>query len=179
MKNGVSTRTDRVDLQRHPRFPRGVSEAGSKALAEHREVRVHARLQLTEGPQPGGHRQRVAGQRAGLIHGAGGRDKRHQVGPSAVRADGQAAADDLPEAREIRGHARQRLRSARRRAETGDHLVEDRAATRAAVHMLRSARRKPSAGGTTPMLPAIGSTITAAIAPRLASNTRPTDSRSL
>ncbi len=43
----------------------------------------------------------------------------------------------------------------------------------------RSARRNPSAGGTSPMLPAIGSTMSAAIWSRWASKTRWTDSRSL
>ena len=57
----------------------------------------------------------------------------------------------------------QRLRAARRRAEAGDHFVEDRAALPCASQSSRSPRRKPSAGGTTPMLPAIGSTISAAI----------------
>ena len=57
----------------------------------------------------------------------------------------------------------ERLRAAVGDAEAGDHLVEDRAARRAAAVTSRSAARKPGAGGTTPMLPATGSTMTAAI----------------
>ena len=71
------------------------------------------------------HRQRVAGERARLIDGAGGRDLLHDVAPAAVGADGQAAADDLAERGEVGRDAVELLRAAAREAEAGHHLVED------------------------------------------------------
>ena len=49
----------------------------------------------------------------------------HQVATPAVCADGQAAADDLAQARQIGADPVQRLRPAVRDAEARDHLVED------------------------------------------------------
>ena len=115
----------------------------------------------------------------GLIDRTGRRDQLHQIGAAAVRADRQAAADDLAEAGEIGPDCRTRLRAAGGGAEARDHFVEDQQSAVRWRTCSRSARRNPSAGGTTPMLPAIGSTISAAIWSRLASNNRCTEPRSL
>ena len=58
-------------------------------------------------------------------------------------------------------HAVELLGAATGHPEAGHHLVEDRAAHRAASASRRSASRKPGAGGTHPMLPATGSTMIA------------------
>jgi hypothetical protein len=124
---------------------------------------LYSRREVFERPEPGRHRHRVARQRAGLVDRPGRRDQVHDVGAAAVGADRQAAADDLAEAGQVRPHAEDRLRAAGRRAEARDHLVEDEQDA-VASHSVRAApARKPGAGGTTPMLPAIGSTMTAAI----------------
>jgi hypothetical protein len=72
-----------------------------------------------------GHRERVAAQGAGLIHGAERREAVHDVAPPAERTDGQAAADDFAERREVGPDAEALLRAAGREAEAGHHLVED------------------------------------------------------
>ena len=68
----------------------------------------------------------------------------HDVGAAAVRADRQAAADDLAEAGQIGPDAEERLRAAGRRAEAGDHLVEDQ---QDAVRVQRSRRPVEEAVG--------------------------------
>ena len=60
---------------------------------------------------------------------------------AAVGPDGQPAADDLAERRQIGPHAEQRLRSAVGHAEAGHHFVEDQQAPCAAVSS-RAARQK-------------------------------------
>ena len=47
--------------------------------------------------EPGGHRERVARERAGLVDGAERREPLHQVAAAAERRRGHAAADDLAE----------------------------------------------------------------------------------
>ena len=90
------------------------------------------------------HHHRVSRQCAGLVHGAGWRDKVHQVGSAPVGADGQAAADDLAENREVRADAVQLLCSARCDAEAGDDLVEDQ--QRARLRGQLAEPRKESGG---------------------------------
>ncbi len=78
-----------------------------------------------EGGDAGGHRQRVAGQGAGLVDGALGRHHLHDVAAAAVGAHGQAAADDLAQTGDVRLDAEHGLGTAEAEAEAGDHLVED------------------------------------------------------
>jgi hypothetical protein len=70
-------------------------------------------------------RQRIPGQRSRLIHVAARRQPVHHVRASAERRERQAAADDLPEDRQVRTDVVELLRTAPRDAEAGDHLVED------------------------------------------------------
>ena len=72
-----------------------------------------------------GDRERVPAQRAGLVDVAGGRDPLHQRQRPAERRRRQPAAQDLAHHGQVRQHAGQLLRAARRDAEAGDHLVED------------------------------------------------------
>ena len=80
--------------------------------------------ELAEGGEPGGRGDRVAGQRAGVEHGAQRRERLHHVAPPADRPDRQPTTDHLAERREIGGHVVLRLGAARVDAEPGDHLVE-------------------------------------------------------
>mmetsp|Transcript_34298 Transcript_34298/g.85468 ORF Transcript_34298/g.85468 Transcript_34298/m.85468 type:complete len:348 (-) Transcript_34298:500-1543(-) len=70
------------------------------------------------------HRERVAREGARLVHGTRRRDHLHDVLTPAVRAHGEAAADDLAHGGEIGGHAKVLLRAAVGDAEAGHHLVE-------------------------------------------------------
>ena len=92
----------------------------------------------------------IAAERAGLKHFAGRQHVLHDLGPAAVGADGQAAADDFAERREVGLDAEQRLRTAVGHAEAGHHFVADQqravllASVRAALAETRaSARRSP------------------------------------
>ena len=82
---------------------------------------------------------------------------------TAVRADGQSAADDLAQAGQVGRDAEALLGAAARDAETGDDLVEDQQRAVARASSRAGARGSPAPGGTTPMLPATGSTMTAAM----------------
>ena len=74
-------------------------------------------VELAEGDDAGGDAQRVAGERAALVErgAAGARvvdvgaalrfEQSHDVGPAAVRADRQSAADDLAHGGQVRGDA--------------------------------------------------------------------------
>src|SRR5207237_10864982 len=57
--------------------------------------------QTTQRRKPRRHRERVAGERARLIDGPGGRDLLHDVASASVCADGEAAADYLAERRQV------------------------------------------------------------------------------
>ena len=78
-----------------------------------------------QGGQPGGHRDRIARKRAGLVDGAQRRHLLHDRRGPADRAHRHATADDLAEGRQIRHDAGQLLHSARRDPQARHHLVED------------------------------------------------------
>ena len=85
-------------------------------------------LRVAQPPQhreAGRGRERVPAQRARLVDGAGRRELLHHLGAAAERGERQAAADDLPEHRQVGRDAEPLLRAAARDAEAGDHLVED------------------------------------------------------
>ena len=97
-------------------------EPGGPAL----ELVVDARVaQPPQHREPGGRRERVPGERAGLVDGADRREQLHDLGPAAERRERQAAADDLAEHRQVGQDAVPLLRAAAGDAEAGDHLVED------------------------------------------------------
>ena len=172
-----STTSSRVEEQRHHAADAGqpVRDAGrrgrtaqgpSASRAPRRfEPRDKGGLVASscERGDAGGGGQRIAAQRAGLKDFAGRQHVVHDVGPAAVGADRQAAADDLAQRGQIGRDAEQRLGAAIGHAKAGHHLVEDQ---QRAVP-LRSARaradRNSRVGTTQPMLPTTGSTITAAI----------------
>ena len=160
MKNGVSSDPNAFTCSATPASRAASARPGGEPRAERREARVELRRELVEAPESGGHRQRIARQRARLIHRTGRRDELHQIRAAAVGADRQPAADDLAEAGQIRldaGRAPARRPATARNPEITSSKISS---APAAAQTSRSARRKPSAGGTTPMLPAIGSTIT-------------------
>ncbi len=103
-----------------------VSESLEEALARSLDPVPHARLgERAQRLDPSSHRERVPGERPGLIHGAGRCDELHDLAPAAVRADREPAADHLAECRQVGLDAVQRLRAAGMHAEAGHHLVED------------------------------------------------------
>ena len=69
----------------------------------------------------------------------------------------------LPSVRQVRRDAVERLGAAERDAESGHHFVEDQHARRAACTARASLPGSRRAGGTQSMLPATGSTMTAAM----------------
>ena len=124
VKNGVTSEPKAFTCI-GTRGARGVGEAGGQHGAELRHVAIQLRRQLGQRPEPGGHRERIARERAGLVDRTGRRDQLHDIGAAAIGADRQAAADDLAEAGQVRPDAEHLLRAARRRAKPGDHFVED------------------------------------------------------
>ena len=104
--------------------------AASRAVCTSRPSAVEARvrirfLQQFQGGDAGGHRQRVAAERSGLVHRAERGQKVHDLRPAAESADRQAAADDLAQGGQVRRDLLQLLHSAAGQPETGHHLVED------------------------------------------------------
>ena len=174
MKNGVIIEPTRFTWSGTPAPFAASSRPSAEPLRQAIERPIERGVQARDRPQAGGDRERVAGQRAGLVHRTGRRDQRHQVLAAAVGADRQPAADDLAEAGQVGPHAVERLGAAAVDAEAGHHLVEDRAARRADRTACAGPSRKPAAGGTMPMLPTIGSTMTAATCAVLASNSAAT-----
>ena len=81
--------------------------------------------QLVENRATRRHRQRVARQRARLVHVAGRGEPLHQRPSAAERADRQAATDDLAEAGDVGPDTGELLGATPGHAEAGHHLVED------------------------------------------------------
>ena len=81
--------------------------------------------EVAEGGDPGGHGERVAAERSGLIDGAERGEQLHDVGASAEGSAGQASADDLAEGGDVGRDAVELLGAAEGDAEAGHHLVED------------------------------------------------------
>ena len=127
------------------------------------ELVVDARIaEPPQHRQPGGGRQRIPGERARLVDGAGRREQLHHVGAAAERGERQPAADDLAEDRQVGRDAVALLRAAAGDAEAGDHLVEDEQRARRVAELAQRLRGSRRPAGSTPMFPATGSTIIAA-----------------
>jgi hypothetical protein len=106
----------------------GLGEAGGEAAGGLLEPAVGGAAvggELGERRPSGRHRQRVAGERAGLVDRAGRRHLAHQVAAAAEGAGRQAAADHLAEGGQVRPDAEQLLGAAPGHPEAGHHLVED------------------------------------------------------
>ena len=86
--------------------------------------RIRATSILFEGCQPGGHRDRISGQRSRLVDRAVRRNAVHDVGAATKCRRRHAAADDLAERRQVRRDAVDRLRTAESDAKPGHDLVK-------------------------------------------------------
>ena len=127
-------RTDLRDLQRDALRLRSAQQRVADATAEGVEARVRVlALELADRGEAGGHGERVARQRAGLIDGTQRRELVHDLGLAAEGADREATADDLTHADEVGHHIMQALCARQREAEARHHFVkdEDRAVLRA------------------------------------------------
>ena len=92
------------------------------------ELRIDLALvldQVSDGGDSGGHCQRIAAERSGLVDRAQRREHVHHVGASAEGSAGQAAAEDLAQRSQVGSDAVELLRAAQREPEAGHHLVED------------------------------------------------------
>ena len=107
----------------------GVAHQRREVSRPGHQLDVDVAVELVERGEPGRGRHRVAGQRAGVEHRAERRQVLHEVDPPADRADRQATADHLAEAREVGPDVVLRLRAARPDPEAGDDLVEDQQRT--------------------------------------------------
>ena len=101
----------RRDLQRRRTATR--ARPSSRSVARSSPSQTPGSASSRSVSMPGRHRQRVAGERPRLVHGAGRGDELHDLAPSAVGAHGQPAADHLAERRQVGRDAVQRLRAAR------------------------------------------------------------------
>ena len=82
-------------------------------------------LQIADGRDAGGHGQRIAAERSGLVDGAERRKHVHEAELAAEDADGQAAADNLAQRHEV-GIERVKLaRAAEGDAEAGHDFIDD------------------------------------------------------
>ena len=165
-KNGVSI--DPTRLTTTGTLRRGEGRLEGRAAGFELLVQARCRDGLQHRETRGG-RQRVPRERPGLVARALGRQLGHDRRPAAECADRQAAADDLAVTGQVRGHAEALLRAAACDPEPGDDLVEDqqRPGPIAGGPRVRPGTRRPA--GTTPMLPATGSTMIAAAPARAAS----------
>ena len=82
-------------------------------------------LQIAEGGEAGGHGQRIAAQRAGLVDGTEGRELIHQGALAAEDADRQSAADDFAEGEQVGIEAIQLTGAAQSHAESGHHFIDN------------------------------------------------------
>ena len=115
--------------RRHRADPLDAAERGESRLqpgALRLQLLVDRRIaQPAEDGRPGRRRERVPGERPGLVDVAGRREPLHHVGAAAERRRREPAADDLAEDRQVGEDAEALLGAAAGDAEAGDHLVED------------------------------------------------------
>ena len=86
---------------------------------------VHLGRAGAERGQPGRGGQRVAGQRAGLVHRPGRGQPVHDLRAAAERGRGQPAAHHLAERHQVAGHALEAVPAGAGDPEAGQHLVHD------------------------------------------------------
>ena len=143
---------------------RALAQAFDEASGHLRQAAVKPVLaDDLQGGQPGRHRNRVARERTGLIHGSVRSDMVHDLAAAAECADRHAATDDLAE--DGSGPGAPRRVPGRRRARPGNPVITSSNTSTApcSSQHSRSDSRNPGTGGTQFMFPATGSTITAAI----------------
>ena len=165
LKNSVSMLPTRADACAARRLRRGriASPAASRADSVPAARRADSSRSILQRGDAGGRGQRIAAERAGLKHFARRQHVIHDLGPAAVGADRQPAADDLAQRRQVGLDAQQRLRPAVGHAEAGHHFVEDQQRAVLAASARAGACRNSAVGTTQPMLPTTGSKITPAI----------------
>ena len=119
----------RADPVEHPgllqiteRRAGGFFEARARRLQQFPAVDPFEFAKLRE---PGSHRERISGKRAGLVDRAQRRQLLHDFRAPSKSADGQPTADDLAERREIGLNAKQFLGPAARHPEASHHFIED------------------------------------------------------
>ena len=135
----------RLDPRRDATRGERLVQASDEPLRALRDPLLQPRalgLATAQNGQHGGHRERMAHERAGEERGRdlGERvvavlpraavERVHEARRSGKDADRQTAADDLAVRREIGADAEERLHAAGMHAETGDDLVEDERAAR-------------------------------------------------
>ena len=116
----------RFDGYRYPSPLSSLADAVGEANCQGLQALVDiGLLERLEASDAGGHRYRVTGQCARLVH----RSKRghhlHDIPAASVGTHGQAATDDLAQAGDVRRHPVQSLGTTVAHPEPGDHLVED------------------------------------------------------
>ena len=79
----------------------------------------------TKGGQSSRHRERIARERASLIHLPRGRHVLHELTTAAIGRHGQATPDHLPEGGEVRGDAKALASAAECDTEAGHNFIED------------------------------------------------------
>ena len=175
VKKSVSIEPTRLTRDRHAgrRAPRAQARrrGARRAARAARRCRVArgARASRARRPSPAGCRRACPpGRRARAARSCSMMSRAPAVG-----ADRQAAADDLAEAREVGRDAV--AAPARRRSATRKPVITSSKISSApccARERRAGPARKPRRGGTQPMLPATGSTMTAAISRRARANSR-------
>ena len=103
----------------------GIAHQRGEPCRTRGEQVVHVGVEQVERRQPGGRRDRVAGQCAGVEHRTERRQRFHDPAAPTNGADRQPATDHLAERGEVGPHAIGRLGTAEPEPESGDHLVED------------------------------------------------------
>ena len=155
--------TGRRDAARRPlggRACQPVGQPGGELLEPVVGIRVAEHLERGDA---GGRGQRIAAERAGLKDLAGRQHVVHDLGPAAVGAHRQPAADDLAQRGQVGRDAEAAPAPRRRPRGSRSSLRRRSAAPRACAVSSRSACRNSAVGTTQPMLPTTGSTITPAI----------------
>ena len=142
---------DALDDVRNPGVGRGPVEALGEAGREGLEPIVGGSSRRSRKVvRPGGHRQRIARERAGLVDRPDGRDVVHDRGRGTIGRRRQAAADDLAQDRQVGRDAIARLGAAVGQAEAGHHLVEDEEGPVLLGQLAERARDSPARGARAP-----------------------------
>ena len=119
-------RAGAVEPVRDAFFRKKLAQARFEMRAELLQPReAGAAFQLPELGQPGGHRQRIPAERAGLIDRPKRGEQIHHLRPAAEGPDWQTATNDLAEAAEIGREILDALHAGPAEPEARHHLVEN------------------------------------------------------
>ena len=123
-----------------------IKELGGEGFHAGLKRGVIAGLQHGERGDARGHGERIPGKRPGLIHVPGGSHTAHVLAFAAERPNGQAAADDLAEAGQIRRHAEELSSSSIAEPKAGDHFIEDQQRTVGIAQAAQAGQKAGSRG---------------------------------